>query len=278
MPRRVFLIAECRLDITVNRDSSVGLTAPGGNMLNAALMLARAGVATTLVGECGADPAGDSIIAELESAGVDTSCIDRFPDGSTTLDLHFGPDDQVGTFYTRQPNERLVMKWPRINPGDIVGFGNWLALNPRTAPAVSELVEHAASRGAFTVYMPGYALQLQPAITHVMPQILDYLEKVSMVVTFADDHRSLFGSPTPDDCFDRRLSFYVPAYASIAPDGSATLFTTDGRQTARWTQPADAAGAAARLASMLATVADADAEASPRELINSLKKSWKAIR
>lgn len=241
-------------------------------MLNAAMMLAAAGREVAYVGEAGSDIAGDIIVGRLQAAGVDTDCIDRFPDGATTVDLIFQGGAPDGIFYTKKPKENLVVKWPRIAPGDIVVFGNWFALAPRTKDAVAELVGHAASRGATLVYLPGFAPQLEPAITHVMPQILDYLENADMVVTFNTDYTTLFGSKTAAECFSKKIDFYTHTMVNIdVGKGCVDLFSSDYQHAATIDTPAPASALLADVLNHLA----ADSVLSSKQLPAAIK-TWKA--
>lgn len=215
-PRRIIFIGECRLDIAIKSDGTISAT-PGGNMLKAAINLAQKGLDVAFVGEAGCDIPGNTIVDALSRVGVDTECIDRFPDGATTIDLICHGGNPEGEFYTKTPKENLVVKWPRIVAGDIVVFGNWFALSGRTKGAVDDLVQYASSRGAMVVYLPGFATQLEPALTHVMTQILDYLELADMVVMFNDDYQSIFSEKDSQECYRRRINFYCPTMVHINP-------------------------------------------------------------
>lgn len=52
-------------------------TFPGGKGANQAVAAARLGGQVTMVGCVGADPFGDALIANLQAAGVDTTCVGR---------------------------------------------------------------------------------------------------------------------------------------------------------------------------------------------------------
>lgn len=281
MSRHIFFVNECRLNIRLDADASTASAAPGGNMLNAALRLAAAGYDVSFVGEAATDYAGNAIVDRLARAGVDTDCIDRFPDGATTIDiLAPGSADSDGCFYLRSPKERLVLKWPRINAGDILVAGNWFALSPRTREAVGELAAHAAQRKALVVYMPGFAPQLEPAITHVMPTILDYLELADIVVTFGPDCRNLFGINSAADCYGRKINFYADSMVHIeASRPGATLFLPDLGRAGADVEVEPGMTDADILASMIGSLASTDESFAPSaNLLPKFLKRWKANR
>lgn len=277
MSRSIFFIGQCRLDLSLNIGATSAVASPGGNMLNAAMLLSRQGRNVAMVGEAATDYAGHALVSALERDGVDTSCIDRYPDGATMVNI-IAPDDfkPHSRIYTNNPREKLVLKWPRINAGDIVVFGNWFALDPRTHDAIAELVAYAHSRRATLIYLPGFAPQLQPAITHVMPAILDYLEIADLVVMFNDDHRHLFGAESAKEAYRRSINFYCATAVSIAAEG-AQLFTDlnsepiiiDKQQTTD----------ASLLASLICHLANVDPELCPDPQLHPKHLSqWKALR
>ncbi|MCM1110039.1 MAG: carbohydrate kinase family protein [Clostridium sp.] len=272
--RKIIFLGGCRMDIIFEGVRPVSAS-PGGNMLNAAILTASAGIPTCYIGEAATDPTGDAVVGILAEAGVDTSCIDRYPDGATTIDILYGENDRQGTFYTKPPRESLVIRWPKVGADDIVVFGNWFALDPRTRGAVREFVEHAAGSHALLVYLPGFAPQLEPAITHVMTAILDNLELADIAVTFNDDPAHIFRAAGPEECYRRNTSFYADTLLHIdGPGRSVTLFNHDRQQTTSLpgeTAPRLAeAGVLADFLEFLAT-AGTDDSRSTLQIINTWK-------
>ena len=122
MTRRIIFVDNLALDIELDGMRPVSAT-PAGLMPEAAILLARAGLDVCFAGEAAADPAGDYIIKSLTDAGVDTSLIDRFTAGATTLRLtYIDRPDELPRVYTRPPHERLTFGWPKAVPGEIVVF------------------------------------------------------------------------------------------------------------------------------------------------------------
>lgn len=253
MPRNIFFVCGCRMDILFNGPTPYA-TRPGGNMPNAAIELARIGWHVAIIGEAATDTTGRLLVEEFDKAGVDTGFIDRYPDGATTIDIIYDGQTE-GTFYSRPPLTRLVVKWPRIGPDDIVVFGNWFALDPRTRDAVAELVDYAIQRKALVVYLPGFARQLQPSITHVMPMILDYMEKADVIVTFNDDPANVFGATDAAACYSRNTSFYADFLVHITPRNVAI---NHPKGAAVIPAPARRCAEASLLASLLAHIAAID--------------------
>lgn len=228
MTRKIIFVDNCALDIVMNGMTPVS-AGPAGLMPEAAHRLAQAGLEVCFAGEAAADPAGDYILKSLSDAGVDTSLVDRFTGGATTLRITYSDrPDEFPRVYTRPPHERFTFGWPKAAPGDIVVFGGWFALAPRTRSEVMEFVHMCASRSMITVLLPGYEPQLQPAVTHVMPDLIESMEAADIAVTTTRDLSHLWKSDDPVRCYNRNMGFYTPVTINIDPkSGIVTTMTRD---------------------------------------------------
>lgn len=223
--KKIILIGEFSLNAIVGRDAVPLGIMPGGRIAHAATFLARAGLPSSIVGDASADQSGTLATSFLSDAGVDTSCLDRYTDGLTPMMVHF-PDAEDESHrvirYDKYPPERFDVAWPRIDPGDIVVFGGFEAIDPSVRLRLLPLLQTAYEHHAILVYLPGFLPSRAPRITKVMPSILENLEMSSLVVTSSPHLRHIFGSGDPKDIFSRNVSFYSPAMLNIDP-ASATL-------------------------------------------------------
>ncbi len=74
------------LPTTEGKYTATGHVAVGGGVAaNAAMTVARLGGAASFIGCVGDDDAGDDVLAEFESAGVDTDSVQRVPNRSTPI-------------------------------------------------------------------------------------------------------------------------------------------------------------------------------------------------
>lgn len=217
MARKVIFVGECILDIVFEGMQPISAEA-SGLMLDTARQLASEGIEVAFAGEASADASGDFILAKLTEAGVDTAMVDRPVDSSTPMRLvradRPGDDPAI---YTRYSRERMSFGWPAARPGDIVVFGGYFALAQRSRHEVSEFIKMCADRGMIIVYLPGYEPQLDPAVTHVMPFLIEGLESADIVVTAARDNLNLWRCDDPQQCYRRNISFYVPLSIDINP-------------------------------------------------------------
>lgn len=235
--KKIIIIGECGLDIIYDGPQPVG-SMPAGRLLNAAAMLAREGLPVFMVGDTGADPLGDIVVDTLVKAGVDTASVDRYVDGLTPVTFFFG--DKVTPYRLPSREGGFDVVWPRIDPGDIVVFGGYYAIDPLIHQRLMSLVAHAAERKAFVMYLPGFMSQLAPRLTRVMPAILENLEVASLVVTRSADLSALYNDPDPGRCFADYLSYYSQSLVNLdAVNASASCFTGKSASTSTLTSPAD---------------------------------------
>ncbi len=136
----------------------------GGAESNVAIGLVRAGVPATWVGRVGADPAGDRVLRDVRSAGVDVVPVVD-PDRSTGLmvkeRLH---DGRTRVTYHRRHSAAS-------------------ALVPEDVPA--GLVERAAA-----VHLTGITLALSDTARATVQAVLDRADAAGVPVSFDVNHRA----------------------------------------------------------------------------------------
>jgi len=219
--KKIICIGESSLNVVLSHDGSPQGTMPGGRIANAAAILARDKFNVIMASEASADPVGDIVVNHLSSAGVDVKSVDRFTEGRTAMNVFVaaepGKEDAMPslTRYESYPEEAFDIIWPRIDPGDIVLYGGFYALDRRMRERMSKLLEHAVEREAVMVYLPGFLPQQEPRITRVMPQILENLEMAHVVVTRNKDLNLIFGVKHPDACYHDHIDFYCRSLINI---------------------------------------------------------------
>lgn len=225
---RIIIIGEASLEVFFDADARPVASVPGSILLNAASILARRGREVSLVSEIGTDPTGEVIMRYLTEAGVSTYAIDRFSEGATPCTLNFpGPDGSVLTSrYERYPDGAgLDVPWPRIDSGDIVAVGGYIAVSQRVHENLRQFIANALDRGARLVFLPGFWDQRVTRITRVMPVILEIMERADVVITRTPDLPQLYSTSDPARVFASNISFYVPVMYNIDADAaSTTLF------------------------------------------------------
>lgn len=230
--KKIICIGECSLNVILDSEGRPLGTMPGGRIANAAAMLARDKFEVIMASEASADPVGDIVVNFLAKAGVDTKSVDRFTEGRTALNVFVAPGSDSAsampslTRYESYPDEAFDIIWPRIDPGDIVLYGGFYALDKRMRQRMTKLLEHAAEREAVMVYLPGFLPQQEPRITRVMPQILENLEMAHVVVTRNKDLDLIFGVKHPQTCYHDHIDFYCRSLINIDTTCNAITYYT----------------------------------------------------
>ena len=233
--KKIICIGECSLNLVLDSDGKPLGSMPGGRIANAAALLAREDFAVIMASEASADPVGDIVVSHLSQAGVEVKSVDRFTEGRTTMNVFTwsATDDAMPslTRYESYPDEAFDIVWPRIDPGDIVLYGGFYAIDRRMHTRMSKLLEHAVERGAVMVYLPGFMPQQEPRITRVMPQILENLEMANIVITRNKDLELIFGVKHPGTCYHDHIDFYCRSMVNIDNECEAITYYSGKEMT-----------------------------------------------
>lgn len=216
--RKIITIAESVLD-TEYTHGQPQRTFVGGRIPCAAASLAQAGAATFMVSECTADCVGDIIIDYLSKHNVDTTSIDRYPDGATAFSAIFRQDDGTSRIvnYGKYPEDRFNVIWPRIDKDDIVIIGSLYSVDLPQRERLFELVSYAAERKAIIIYLPGFQHGINFRITRVMPNILENLEVADIVIAQQQDIDAIFPGESDGEAYHNHIEFYCDNYLHITP-------------------------------------------------------------
>lgn len=227
--RKIIVIGELGIEIPFDVDGKPGHTRPGGRLLNIALNLAKAGITVEIVGDMGVDPMGDIVMRYLTENNVGTHSVDRYTDGLTPVTFDFG---ERLVRYDSTPADALDVVWPRINPGDIVVFGGYYALDPRIRPRLVQLLGNAQDMKALLVYLPGFNPQLAPRITRVMPSLLENMEMASAVLTTTPDLCQIYANEGNDPvrCYRDHIFYYAPQMVNVDPT-TGSVDVMEGTET-----------------------------------------------
>lgn len=229
--KKVIIIGECGLDVIYSGSQPCG-SMPAGRLVNAAIMLARAGVPVIMAGDTGADSLGGFVVDTLVSVGVDVASVDRYNDGKTPVYFYTG--GTVAAY--RLPSEEggFDIVWPRVAPGDIVVFGGFYAIDPAIHHKIMAFVANAREMKASVIYLPGYLPQLAPRLTRVMPAIIENLEMASLVVTRPHDLETIYGDRDASAGFVDHIGYYAPMMIDVdARNGLLSGFTTGAAAMSR---------------------------------------------
>lgn len=230
---KVICIGECSLNMVLSASGMPQGSMPGGRIANAAVILATDGIDVLMASDAAADPIGDAVVDFVASAGVDIRSIDRFTEGRTPMNVYVNNADAYTlTRYESYPETAFDIIWPRIDPGDIVVYGGFYAIDARMRSNMVKLLAYAAERHAIMVYVPGFPKEQEPRMTRIMPQIFENLEWANVVITRSKDIELIFNNADAASCYANHIDFYCRSMLNIDA-ASATMTYNSGKETAR---------------------------------------------
>lgn len=207
--RKVIGIGETVLDIIFKHSKPVEAV-PGGSTFNAITSLARAGADATLISEVGKDRVGDYVLRFLQENGVRTDYVGCWPDTRSPLSLAFLDDKNEAEyiFYSSQPRDQEEPAVPEIHPDDIVLFGSYYAVNPKTRPQVLALLNQARQQGAIVYYDVNFRPNHRDEVIRLTPNLLENLGYADIVRGSREDFATLYKMEDADRVYKAEISFY----------------------------------------------------------------------
>ncbi len=215
--RKIILIGECELNVLFRNDHP-WRALPGGILLNSAAALGNRKYDATFVSEAATDHVGDIIVDFLTVHGVATHSIDRFTEGHTSSVLTFTSDHgdvRHCVRYKQYPQQSFGVVWPRIDPDDIVIFGEPYSIDERVRARLFDIVKYASERRAVIIYVPAIDNSRVTRITRVMPAILENLEISDIVVTDRKSLATIFNKDDDKAAYNDHISFYSFNHVNI---------------------------------------------------------------
>lgn len=232
---KVIFIGQLALNVSLAPDGTA-TTRVGDRAVGAAMLDGRMGVETLFVGEAGADTVGDHMVRALSEASVDTKSVDRYTEGASPVRITSTAGEGGSVTHSDYPTEPVNPVWPRIDEGDVVVFGSYMALEERNHTRLLELVGYAKSRKATVVYLPYFEPGQVSRITRVMPEVFDNLEAASLVVATKGDLAELFPDETPEAAFNDHIKFHCPRLLMLDRDELTMRFFD---HDSSWTKKCD---------------------------------------
>jgi fructokinase len=202
--QQIYAVGETILDI-IFRDQQPRAAKPGGSSFNASITLGRLGAPVTLISEMGNDRVGDMIQSFLEENGVNSRYVSRYEEGQSAIALAFLNDrsDAEYLFYKDYPHQRLDVDLPDFNPGDLLLFGSFYALNPGIRPKVRALLEKATGAGVLVVYDPNFRSSHMAQRDELLSVIRENMKLATIVRASDEDMAQVFGVGNPDDAWKK---------------------------------------------------------------------------
>lgn len=209
--RKIIGIGETILDILF-KQGIAATSVPGGSTFNAMISLGRVGIPSCFVSEVGDDTVGDIVSNFLSDNGVDDRYLTRHPDKRSPISLAFLDEYNNAnyTFYKEPFGEDHGWQCPPIGRDDIILFGSYYAVDPRTRYKVATLLSEARRAGAIIYYDVNFRRNHAGEAIKLMGTIIENLEYADIVRGSDEDFEVLYHIGQGAKVFSDKIDFYCP--------------------------------------------------------------------
>jgi fructokinase len=199
---RIYGIGETVFDI-IFKDGSPQAGKAGGSMLNSVVSLGRVGLPVSFISEFASDNIGDLINSFLVENAVDTSFVNRYTDGSTTLAIAFLDEnnDASYTFYKNHHPGENEKAYPAIGEGDILLCGSFYSIWSEIRHKFLQLVTGAGKNGALVVYDPNFRESHLNDLNVLKPLIIENMKMAGLIRGSDADFKNVFGAGNADEAY-----------------------------------------------------------------------------
>ncbi len=206
--KRIFGLGETVLDVIFKNNEPVA-SRPGGSAFNALVSLGRAGLDTYLISEIAQDLVGNRIIDFLNENNIKIDWLHRFKNGKTPVALAFLDEENNASYqvYKDFPQERFDVTIPDFQPGDILLFGSFFAVNPVIRPKVISFLQKAREDGAFLIYDPNFRKNHVSGIELYRPIIEENFALAHLVRGSDEDFQTIYEELAEPELLDRINGF-----------------------------------------------------------------------
>ncbi len=203
--RKVIGIGECVLDI-IFRNNQPQAAVPGGSTFNSMVSLGRAGMPVYFISEIGNNQPGAIILDFMKENGVSTEYVNVLP-VKQPISMAFlnEKNDAEYSFYRDAMDVHPDFKHPLIEPGDIVLFGSFFALNPAIRPQVKAFLEYAKVHGAILYYDVNFRPSHRKDLGNVLGNVDENYEYADVVRGSDQDFITLYGMDDPDKVYSEKI-------------------------------------------------------------------------
>lgn len=208
---------------------------PGGSVFNSLISLGRLGLNPTFISETGNDRVGRIVLDFLSDNGVDNSSVCVYADGRTPISLAWlnEHNDAEYEFYKDYPKARLDVRWPDIQPDDIVMMGSYFVLNPVLRAKTREFLRHARSHGALIYYDFNFRQSHRHEARELYPTILENIDFADIVRGSTEDMENMFlpniGKSDAESVYQSEIKHHCDVMLCTDGPKAVQLFTTNLR-------------------------------------------------
>ncbi|HOH83785.1 MAG TPA: carbohydrate kinase [Bacteroidales bacterium] len=200
--RKIYCFGEAVYDI-IFKDEKPVEAKPGGAMLNVAISLGRLGLPVCFVGDFANDRVGNIIKKFLEENNVDTSYITMYTNAKSRIALAFLDEKNNAdySFYKIRIEDKPYIRFPELQPDDLLMFGSYYAIKPEIRSMVSEFIHNCNNKGAIVVYDPNFRLAHLKMLDQLKPFIEENIAVADITKGSDEDFRNIFHTEDAEKTF-----------------------------------------------------------------------------
>lgn len=222
MSTKIIGIGETVLDV-IFRDDQPSAAVPGGSTFNAIISLGRTArrvypdIEILMVTEVGDDHIGNIVTSFMEKNGISTSAVTCNKGTQTHISMAFLDADNNAQYEFYKDHAHASLSADKVSvvsfePGDIVIFGSYFAVNPVIRDFTRGLLVEARKAGA-TIY---YDINFRKSHAHQLPEIIGNIRencRFSDWVRGSDeDFGVLFGTMDPERIYSEHVAELCPNF------------------------------------------------------------------
>lgn len=226
--RKIIGIGETILDIIFKNDQPMKAV-PGGSTFNALISIGRTKTPCMLISETGDDHVGDIVTNFLKENNVDADFVYRHKGTQSHVSLAFLNDrnDAEYSFYKHHGALAMPQDMPEINPGDIVLFGSFYAINPVIREYTYRFLKTAKDNGAILYYDINFRAPHLKDLPDTYDNIIENFRLASVVRGSSEDFAILFNCHNVDEVYEKHISPYCKYFIYTDADKPVQLRTPE---------------------------------------------------
>ncbi|MFW5804716.1 MAG: PfkB family carbohydrate kinase [bacterium] len=191
--KRIIAIGATTYDIIFKNNKPVEARI-GGSQLNTAVSLSRLGLPVTFISRIGNDRIGDISLEELKDNKVETTFISRFNDHSRVAFAFLDEFNNAEYSFFKPSVKMPKIRFPGINPGDIILFGSSYALIDDVHAQLIPFLLEARKKNAVILYDPNIRKSHMDRYHQVKPILMENFKQATIIKGSDEDFTRLFGS------------------------------------------------------------------------------------
>jgi len=230
--KKIVGIGETVLDIVFRNGQPVAAV-PGGSTFNAMISLGRTAgkkypdVPIVMVTQIGSDQVADIVISFMAENNVSSEAVRQIEGAQSTVSLAMLDEncDAHYEFFRDKNVPKFVADEIDFNPGDLVIFGSFFAINKETASETQRLIRKAHEAGAIVYYDINFRKSHLLDLPTTKGTIEENIALSDIVRGSSEDISYIYGSSDAQKVYDEHISKMCPTFICTKGADSTEVFS-----------------------------------------------------